>query len=227
MYMTPRRSTVPLVATASLCLLGVAHGQTVAQSRAGQFDSYFTFGYIGGDSGTLSGRNVHFDLDGVWGWGFGVGYHFTDEWSVLMDLVFANTDLALSSSSNPAAGTYRQSADYFNGRVNVEYTPRPGPVSPVLTAGIGWNNFHTVIPGAAPQVYCGPSYYTLYWWCTSGVPSYDQTAFAGNIGAGVRWDPSASMFLKLMYTSTWVDYSGVSGTRQFNQVMLQIGAKFL
>jgi hypothetical protein len=38
-------------------------------------------------------------------------------------------------------------------------------------------------------------------------------------------DPSSALFLKLMYQSTWADFSGVSGTRQFNQIMVQIGGK--
>jgi opacity protein-like surface antigen len=158
-------------------------------------------------------------------WGFGAAYHFNEQWSALMDFTWGSTDMALSVPATPSAGTYRSNADYFNGRLNVEWTPRPGPISPVVSAGIGWNDFRTAVPGAPPQVYCGPSFYYVYWWCTTGVPTYSQTAFAWNAGAGIRWDPTPSFFVKLMYTSTWADFSGVSGTRQFNEIKLQLGGK--
>jgi hypothetical protein len=225
MSITSNASKVLILTSASIFGFGSAGAQTADQPRAGQIDAYGAAVYIGGQSGNVTSGGLHFDLDSTWGWGLGLGYHFTDQWSVLMDVVFASTDLALTQNSSTTVQPYRQGADYSNSRVNVEYTPRPGPVSPVLSAGIGWDSFHTYVPGAPPQVYCGPSFYSVYWWCATGVPTYTQTAFAGNVGIGVRWDPSASLFLKFMYVSTWAEFSGISGTRQFNQIMMQIGGK--
>lgn len=100
--------------------------------------------------------------------------------------------------------------------------PAPGTTSPVLAAGIGFNNFRTAIPGASPQVYCTPG--VIYWWCATGVPTYNQTALSYNIGIGGRLDLTRTIFLKLMYSSTWADYSGL-GTRRSDQVTLQIVAR--
>jgi opacity protein-like surface antigen len=218
--------TVLWAASASFALAGVAHAQRFGYSqssgREGDVDTFFSVGYIGGDTGTLSHYpNVHMDLDSAWMWGLGAAYHFTDTWSVLFDFNFAYTGMQLTGTQGN--GYYRSDADYFNGRVNLEWTPRPGPISPVLSAGIGWNNFRTAVPGAPPQIICAPTFY--YWWCGTGVPTFDTTAFAWNVGGGLRWDPSPGFFLKLMYTATFADFSGVNGTRQFNQLMLQIGGR--
>jgi opacity protein-like surface antigen len=192
--------------------------------RTGDVDTYFSVGYVGGTSGTLANNpNVHFDLDSAWMWGIGTGYHFNDKWSVLFDFTFGYTTLAMNSNVGGLSGVYRSDADYFNGRLNLEYTPMPGPISPVVSAGIGFNNFRTAVPGAPPQVICTPTFY--YWWCGTGVPTYDTTAFSWNAGLGLRWDPSPGFFVKLMYQATWADYSSAVGTKQFNQVVLQIGGK--
>jgi opacity protein-like surface antigen len=207
------------IAAAALLIGGVAR----AQDRTGEIDTYGSIGYIGGTSGSVNGRpGLHFDLDSAWQWGFGGGYHFTDQWSYLLDMQFGYTTLAISSPQTPAGGTWRQNADYFQGRFNVEYTPMPGRISPVLSAGIGWFNFRTAIPGAPPQTICAPGFY--YWWCGTGVPTYDETAFSWNAGLGLRFDVTPSLMLKLMYTATWADFS--IGTEQFNQVTLQIVGKF-
>jgi opacity protein-like surface antigen len=193
-----------------------------AQSHAGDFDYYGSIGWIAGESGSLSRfSNVHADIDGTWLYGFGLGYHMTDQWSVLFDIAFGYPNLTLHQAGTPSIG---QSADYFNGRLNLEYTPVPSILEPIVSGGIGFNNFRTAIPGAIPQVFCTPGFF--YWWCATGVPTYDETSFAWNLGAGFRLQITPVVFAKLMYQATWSDYAGLRGTRQFNQVMLQFGATF-
>jgi len=194
-----------------------------AQPKAGDLDIYGSVGWQGGMSFDASNyAHLHGDMDGAWMWGFGTGYHFSDKLSMLFDFSFGSSSLGLTVPSTALTGTWRQTADYFNGRLNLEYSPHPAVLEPVLSGGIGFNNFRTAVPGAPPQTWCGPSFYG-YWWCATGVPTYDQTAFSWNIGGGLRWQASPSMFLKLMYTATWADFHAVKGTPQFNTLTLQIG----
>jgi hypothetical protein len=152
--------------------------------------------------------------------GPGLGYHFTDEWSVLMGFAFADADGVRSHSSKSTLRPYRLGADYVNGRVNIRRALRTGFVSPTISAGIDWNNFHTYLPGAPPRVYHGPSSYSMYWWCMTGVPTYGQ-ALSGSVGVDVRWHQSADMFPELL----WGNFSSDAGTGQFDLLALQIGGQ--
>jgi opacity protein-like surface antigen len=193
------------------------------EGRLGDIEYYGFAGYTSGDAGQLKSLpNIHFDLDKLWTFGGGGAYFFTDQLSALLDLQFGYSNLHLSQGLTPGGATYTQSVDAFNGRLNLEFTPFTTRISPVLSAGIGFNNFSTAIPGAPPQVYCAPGF--VYWWCGTGVPSYSQTAFSWNAGIGGRLDVTPNFFVKLMYSSTWADYSGI-GTRRNDQIMLQLGGR--
>ncbi|HEY4212558.1 MAG TPA: outer membrane beta-barrel protein [Steroidobacteraceae bacterium] len=218
-----RRYALGWLVVVTFCgVLTTAH----AQGRAGDFDIFGSTGYTSGDSGNLKSLpRIRFDLDHAWMWGGGGAYHFTDQLSVLTDFQAGYPTLHLSDPGLPGAPGLGQTADYFNGRVNLELTPFATPVSPVLSAGIGFNNFQTAIPGADPQVVCAPAFaLPTYWWCGAGVPTFNETAFSYNAGLGLRLDIGQSIFMKLMYTSTWADYGGL-GTRRFDQVTLQLGGR--
>jgi opacity protein-like surface antigen len=207
---------------ALVALSGVA-GPLRAQARAGDIEYYGVAGYRSGDHGQLQQlRNIRFDIDHIWTFGGGGGYFLTDQLSVVSDLDWGYSNLRLSDSRTPGGPSYTQTANYFDGRLNLELTPFAGPISPFVTGGIGFSNIETAIPGALPQVYCTPG--VVYWWCASGVPSFSETAFTYNVGIGGRLDLTPSFFVKLMYTSTWADLSGF-GTRRSDQVRLQIGGR--
>jgi opacity protein-like surface antigen len=207
---------------AALCIIGLS-GPAAAQGRLGDVEYYGMAGYTSGDAGQLKSLpNVHFDLDRVWMYGGGIGYFLTDQLSVVSELAWGSSDFKLSDSRMPGGPSYTQTADYFDGKLNVEFTPFPQPLSPFVTAGIGFENFQTVVPGASPQLYCAPG--VVYWWCGAAIPTYNETAFSYNVGIGGRIDVTRTLFVKLMYTSTWADFGGL-GTRRFDQVTLQIGGR--
>lgn len=194
-----------------------------AQTRAGDIEFYGLAGYRNGDAGQLRDLpNIHFDIDHIWTFGGGGGYFFNDHLSVVSDLDWGYSNLKLSDSRAAAGPSYTQTADYFDGRLNLEFTPFTGRISPFVTGGIGFSNVSTAIPGALPQVYCTPG--VVYWWCASGVPTFSETAFTYNAGIGGRLDLTQSLFVKLLYTSTWADFSGF-GTRRSDEVTLQVGGR--
>jgi opacity protein-like surface antigen len=193
-----------------------------AETRQGDVDYYGLVGYSSGASGTLKNRaGIDWTVDHLWSWGGGGGYFVTDKLAILMDLQFGNSSLRLDSPATPNA-SITQTAYHFNGRLNLEFTPFAGSLSPVATIGIGFANLQTAVPGAPPQVYCAPT--VFYWWCGTGVPTFSQTAFSYNVGIGGRWDITPTLFLKLMYSSNWADYSGI-GTQRTDQLILQLGGR--
>ena len=213
-----------MVIVAISAQLAAASVAVAAEGRLGDIEYYGLASYQGvGDGNVKNEADVHFDLDHLWMWGAGGSYFFTDQLSIATDLSFGYSNLRLSDSRTPGGPSFTQTADVFDGKVNLELTPFPTAFSPVVAAGIGFSNFRTAIPGASPQVYCAPG--VIYWWCATGVPTYNQTAFAYNVGIGGRLDLTRAIFLKLMYSSNWTDYSGL-GTRRFDSVTLQIGARF-
>jgi hypothetical protein len=212
--------------TATIALVAMS---VVAAAQSSGYEGRRTdveyYGFFGFQAGTnhlaknIADIDVHYN--DVWRWGFGGSYFFTDQLSVLTELGFGNSDMRLSSTRNQ--GSFTQSSYYFNGKVNLEWTPFPTRLSPVVSGGIGFNNFQTAVPGAPPQVYCAPT--VFYWWCGTGVPTYNQTAFSWNAGVGGRFDVTPTFFLKLMYFSNWSDYGGV-GTVRTDQITLQLGGRF-
>jgi Outer membrane protein beta-barrel domain len=192
--------------------------------RNGDVEYYGMVTYTSGTSGNVKSiADVHYDLDHLWMWGGGGAFFFTDQLSVLLDLTFGSADLRLGDSRTPNGPSFTQGANLFNGRMNLEFTPFTTAISPVVTAGIGFNNIVTAIPGAPPQAYCVPG--VVYWWCGTGVPTYNETAFSYNVGVGGRLDITPTIFLKLMYNSTWAEFGGLT-TRRTDQVSLQIGGRF-
>jgi opacity protein-like surface antigen len=193
-----------------------------AQTRQGDVDYYGMVGYSSSASGHLKNLpNIDYSIDHLWSWGGGGGYFITDKLSILMDLQFGNSSLRLNDPRTPNA-SITQTAYHFNGRLNLEFTPFAGALSPVATIGIGWANLQTAVPGAPPQVYCAPT--VFYWWCGTGVPTFSETAFAYNLGLGARWDITPNLFIKLMYSSNWADYSGLP-TQRTDQILLQLGGR--
>jgi hypothetical protein len=213
--------TIILAATAQLAAASVT---VASEGRQGDIEYYGLASYTSSEGGEVKDRtNVRFDLDHLWMWGGGGAYFLTDQLSIASDLSFGYSNLRLSDSRTPGGPSFGQTADFFDGKVDLEFTPFATPISPVLAAGIGFDNIQTQIPGASPQVYCSPG--VVYWWCATGVPTYSQTAFSYNIGIGGRLDLTRTIFLKLMYSSNWADYSGL-GTRRVDQLTLQIGGRF-
>jgi opacity protein-like surface antigen len=215
--------SVVLLAVAGPFVIATAAAQQQT-GRRGDIEYYGMAVYTSGSGGNVKSiADVHYDLDHLWMWGGGGAYFFTDRLSVLMDLTFGSSNLRLSDTRALSGPSFTQGADFFNGRVNLEFTPFTTAISPVATAGIGFNNVVTAVPGASPQTYCTPG--VFYWWCGVGVPTYNETAFSYNVGIGARLDLTPVIFLKLMYNSTWAEYGGLS-TRRTDQVSLQIGGRF-
>ena len=79
-----------------------------------------------------------------------------------------------------------------------------GPITPFISAGIGWSFIDTNIPDAPPQTGC----WWDPWWgyiCDTFQSTKSTDAFTYDVGLGVRWDVSPGYSLRLAYEKHWYD----------------------
>jgi len=94
-----------------------------------------------------------------------------------------------------------------------------GPITPFITAGIGWAFVDTNIPDGLPQTGC--------WWdpwygqvCSTFQSTRSTDAFTYDVGVGLRWDLSTGYSLRGLYEKHW--YDGESGSPDFDRFKLGI-----
>jgi hypothetical protein len=181
------------IAAAIVAMFAGLGAPAAADGRRSDVDFYGLLDYTSSDGGQLrSNPRVRFNLDHAWMLGFGSAYHFRDQLGVLTELEYGHSNLRFTDTQAANVPSIIQKVDYFNGRPNLEFTSLPEPSSHVTSAGIGFNKFRTVVPGVNPQVYCQPGFFATYWWCETGVRSFDETGFSYNVGIGERMDISRS-----------------------------------
>lgn len=113
----------------------------------------------------------------------------------------------------------RGDLEAFTPRLNVIYNFRDAPVTPYVSAGIGWSFVDTNIPNSRVEVGC--------WWdpwygqiCTPYQSTKSVDAFAYQAGVGVRWDISRYYSLRFGYQKQWYDYSNATSTPDFDEIRL-------
>ncbi len=122
----------------------------------------------------------------------------------------------------------------FTGRGDLEsFTPRvagtfnilEGDITPYITAGAGWAFIDTNIPNGPPETSCWwDPWWGYYCGTFQNTRSVDNLTY--NVGAGVRWDVSDTITLKLGYNRNWLDLKQASGTPGFDQIRLGVYGRY-
>jgi opacity protein-like surface antigen len=158
--------------------------------------------------------------------GFGFAYHFSDFFSAHADFMFGgatfNTDVPLE-----IGGTAHVKQDAFlqTGRFNIDYNIINRRLTPFITAGIGYQYIETELSHLPPINSC----WWDPWWgwiCTTSHPSAWQTDFTWNAGAGVRWNITDNLIVKVMGGATWLEYGGSSSITTQIEGVFSIGWSF-
>ena len=109
--------------------------------------------------------------------------------------------------------------------INFTYNFIPKTITPYVSGGIGWNWVDTNIPTGPPEGFC--------WWdpwygqvCSVYQDTAYKSGFAYGIGAGVRFDPKESFFLRLGLNNMWQDFGSYSNTPDFLSYRFDLGWKF-
>ena len=171
-------SLLAFVMTSSIC-------SAQAGSRSGKSEIYGILQTLGGwsdkESGTILGETVslEYGLDDAFIYGVGIGYNIDDHFNLNTDFAFGTQDVFAEFEAVGIVVKGKESATVFLWNVNLDYNILAEPLTPLVSAGIGY------------ATYSG-----------SGATGSD---FTYNIGGGGRWDISDNFFVKATYRMTWFE----------------------
>jgi len=210
---------------AVLVLLGVAT-TAGAQDREGRWE--FTLGTFYQLGTTVDGEEgTGLETDNEFGFALGGGFNFTDNLATTFALQWAGVGYdatALDEDLNPVdiSGKY----DSFKVSGNLVYYFGDGALAPYIGAGIGWTWIDTNVPNGPPFTWC----WWDPWWgyvCSTSYPTETLNAFSYQATLGLRYEfDNDRTFMKLGYTSQWMDFDAASGTPRFDVFSLDFGWMF-
>jgi len=217
-----------LLITVSVLLPAAMHAQVntsvnTSAARWGLSEFYIGGTYIGEGSTSLDYAPVKLDFEDDWGFTLGGGYHLNNHLFVGGDLLFANSTFNGTSSEDDSK--LRQSMRQWGITAGFEYNLLEGPLTPYISAGLGFTYLETDVPNADPEYVCIPDYY-WGWWCYWAYPVYSDWFFTYYAGVGLRWDISDRSVIRFSYKSNWIDVSGVTSQLRQDMISLTWGGKF-
>ena len=219
---TLRTATTLTVAAVTLALLAVAPAAD-AQDREGRWE--FTLGTFYQLSTTIEGQEgAGLDTGNDFGFEIGGGFNFSDNLAANFGFQWAGVGYdatALDEDLDPVSirGTY----DSFTLSTNVVYNFMDTPLTPYVSAGIGWTWIDSNIPNGPPNTWC----WWDPWWgyvCSTSYPTETLNAFSYQAALGLRYTfDNDTTFVKLGWTSQWMDFDNASGTPRFDVISLDFG----
>ena len=209
-------------------LLGVLISSTHAQiplatepfSRQNKFEVYGVGQYLHSYDTKFSDPfldHVTMKIDDTGLGGVGFAYHFNDFLSLRADLMFGPATIHTLEPDGTEVGPC-QSAFLQTGRFNLDYNMINRRLTPVLTAGIGYQYLEI----ETDQSYVVPGPYGWYY----VTDYYYETDFTWNVGAGFRWNVTDNFFIKVMAGAQWLQYSGAQDISTQLEAFLVIGWTF-
>ena len=201
---------------------------TQAFDRVGRTEIYGIGQYLHSDDIDFNGPygRVKTKMDDTGLGGFGIAYHFNNFLSIRGDFMFGNATFNADLPST-AGGTIAVKQDAFiqTGRFNVDYNMINRRLTPVLSAGLGYQYLETELDHLPPYNTC----WWDPWWgwvCYSDHPHAWQTDFTWNAAAGLRWNITDNIIVKAMGGATWLEYSGAHGVTTQIEGIFSIGWSF-
>lgn len=154
-------------------------------------------------------------------------YRFNSRFDLQFSLDWNTVDYDITVAPGDAGlgFTGRGDLEAFTPRVAVNFNVLEGDLTPYVTAGVGWSFVDTNIPNGPPETACWwDPWWGYYCGTFQSTRSTDQLTY--NAGAGLRWDVSETITLKLGYNRNWVDLGEASGTPGFDQVRFGLYGRY-
>jgi opacity protein-like surface antigen len=197
-----------------------------AQNRDGRWEfSLGTFYQLGVGLEGRGGQSLNTDDD--FGLAIGGGYNFSDRLATTFGLQWAGVSYdatAFDEDGNEVGISGKYDSFALSGNLILNLTD--GPLTPYVGAGIGWTWIDTNIPSGPPITWC----WWDPWWgyvCSTSYPTQTADAFSYQALAGLRYEfDNDKTYLKLGYTSQWMDFSSAGSTPRFDVIVLEIGWMF-
>jgi opacity protein-like surface antigen len=227
------KNTKLLIATlASLVCFARASAQPHEIYRAGSSEFYLLGQNWSADDKTVPNVTIgtgpfaatgdlKFKFDSEFMYGFGLAYDFTDRVSSRLEFTFGQPRYEMEFNGSKLSGK----SWLTTGKWNVDYNLLKRPLTPFVSAGIGYLYIDTGIPSGPPEYFV---WWDYYWGpiVTVSQPTVSEWCFTYNVAAGLRWDLSDTGVVRLSVASNWVDMNNVSSTEQTIETTLSYSWKW-
>ena len=190
-------------------------------ARYGQWEAALLLQGQGGTSESSEGGSS-VDIDDAWGWGFSIGWNWTENWHLSYRFALAKpkyTAIIVPEDEEPLPPIDYEMSKYSN-QFNVTYHFLKGPLTPFVQAGLGWTKLDSNVPNAPPVTGC----WWDPWWgyiCNTTWSTYDTTEFSYNAGLGLRWDINGAFFMRGTYNREWISLD--NSNLNFDTLTLEAG----
>jgi len=199
-YLVMKAGVISLL-VASCCVIAAAAS---AQSR----DTGWEFGadvvYQPSKDLNIDTTSIKFDDD--YGLSLYAGYRMSSRLEFQFGLDWSNVDYKSKFPGLTPGTTVELDASLEEctpfAKVNFHFMD--GPITPFISAGLGWSFIDTNIPDAPPQTGC----WWDPWWgyiCDTFQSTKNTDAFTYDVGLGVRWDVSPGYSMRFAYEKHWYD----------------------
>jgi hypothetical protein len=196
-----------------------------AQDREGRWEFSLGTSYQGSKSMEFEGGTT-VETEADWGFLTGFGYHMSDRMMLAFGFGWAGVGYDANvvkddHSTVGISGTY----DTWNTSAGLVFHLTDGPFVPYVGAGLGWTWLDTNVPSGLPSTGC-------YWdpWygyiCYTTYPTHSTDFLTYFATAGLRWEYTPTSFLRLGYTSQWMDFENADSAPRFDVMTLNIGWMF-
>jgi opacity protein-like surface antigen len=220
-----RKLGIGIVITTVLVLFA---GATTGEAQSREMRWEFALGAVyqlGLQEDGEGGSSI--ETDDELGFVLTAGYNFSDRLATSFGFQYAgvgyDADVVEEDSDiTGISGTY----DAWGLSANLILNLTDGPFTPYIGGGLGWTYIDTNIPDGLPSTGC----WWDPWWgyvCYTTYPTKETDAFSYQATAGLRYEFDNDMtFLRLGYTSQWLDIDSFESAPRFDVVTLEIGWMF-
>ena len=219
----------PSAAMAGLVMADAAPGELpdkLRAMRAGRWEALAGANLAGSGSVDFKGGTRVDVQDGV-GFMLGVAYHYNDHLQFGANATIDSKDYSARIAGDEPGETFpvKGSMDTTALMFDAAYNILAGPLTPYVSAGLGYTWVDTNLATAPPEIGC----WWNPWWgyvCTAFQKTKNVDGFAYQLGAGVRWDFNDAFSLNGGYTIRWLSFDNATSTPSFDAIQLNVGWKF-
>ncbi len=174
-----RTEWVAVVTLVSL-MASVGYAEDKPWSRAHRGELYPVFQMFGDDMVTAWSGEDNVELDATPYFGAGMGFNFNDHLNLNTEMFFGSLGSTQSWIPFPEIHDHVELGAWF-WNVNLDYNIFESGLTPLITGGGGLFRVH------------------------EGSERISETQVTGNLGAGIRWDMTDAIALRIIYRWLWTE----------------------
>jgi len=187
-----RTEWVAVVTLVSL-MASVGYAEGKPWSRALRGELYPAFQMLGSDAVTADHGVMEIEMGDSPTFGAGMGFNLNDHLNINTEILFGSMDMTARLTLAPEIET-DLTLGVFLWNVNLDYNIFESRLTPLITGGGGLLRVH------------------------EGDERISETHASGNVGAGIRWDMSDRLALRVIYRWTWTEFEDMDDPFEFDGV---------